>query len=381
MKQQVHTKALRFLVAAGMLALTTTGFSQTGYFGKFFTHVATAGNQAGNWTNMTHADLDGNASAIAIATQNWSVNNVYNNFNYGLWYTSGSNWAVYNENTSDTIPVGSAYNVLIPTANGTAFTHTSDTATNVAGNWTTIDNAACNGNPNALLFITHNWGTNGQYLNKAVGLWYTGGKWAIYTEDQSAFPHGVVFNVFVASSGNSNAFVHTADSATNIINNWTVIDNALTNNQPNRTLFITHNWNASPVYDSVPTGVWYNGSKWAIFNQDQSAMPNGAAFNVLVADTQAVNTGIGEIENANNVYLFPNPAADNITIGYVVSETANVTVKLVAADGREMETLYAGTHTAGNYTLQRNISQLAKGIYFYVVNVNGVVSRKTLVKN
>lgn len=110
-------------------------------------------------------------------------------------------------------------------------------------------------------------------------------------------------------------------------------------------------------------------------------MPNGAAFNVLVAVTQAVNTGVSEIENANNVYLFPNPAADNITIGYVVSEAANVTVKLVAADGREMETLYAGTHTPGNYTLQRNIGQLAKGIYFYVVNVNGVVSRKTLVKN
>lgn len=120
MKKQVHTKALRFLVTAGMLAITTTGFSQTGYFGKFFTHVATAGNQTGNWTNLTHADLDGNSSALAITTQNWSVNSVYNNFNYGLWYTS-SNWAVYNENTSDSIPVGSAYNVLIPSANGTIF--------------------------------------------------------------------------------------------------------------------------------------------------------------------------------------------------------------------------------------------------------------------
>ena len=36
------------------------------------------------------------------------------------------------------------------------------------------------------------------------------------------------------------------------------------------------------MYDNHPIGVWYNGSKWAIFNQDLTAMPVNAAFNVFV---------------------------------------------------------------------------------------------------
>jgi hypothetical protein len=42
----------------------------------------------------------------------------------------------------------------------------------------------------------------------------------------------------------------------------------------------------TPVYESVylnkPIGVWWDGVNWNIFTQDQSAMPNGAIFNVLV---------------------------------------------------------------------------------------------------
>ena len=36
------------------------------------------------------------------------------------------------------------------------------------------------------------------------------------------------------------------------------------------------------TYDNHNIGVWYDGSKWAIFNQDLTAMPVNAAFNVLV---------------------------------------------------------------------------------------------------
>jgi hypothetical protein len=42
----------------------------------------------------------------------------------------------------------------------------------------------------------------------------------------------------------------------------------------------------TPVYVSVylnkPIGVWWDGNKWNIFIQDQSNMPNGAVFNVMV---------------------------------------------------------------------------------------------------
>jgi len=50
-------------------------------------------------------------------------------------------------------------------------------------------------------------------------------------------------------------------------------------------VFVTPNWNpggSGGVFDNHPTGVWYHAGKWAIFNQDVKAIPNGAAFNVMV---------------------------------------------------------------------------------------------------
>ena len=52
-------------------------------------------------------------------------------------------------------------------------------------------------------------------------------------------------------------------------------------------MLITSNWNPpgqSGVYNDHATGVWYNGSQWAIYNQDLAAMPPGASFNVLILD-------------------------------------------------------------------------------------------------
>ncbi len=79
-------------------------------------------------------------------------------------------------------------------------------------------------------------------------------------------------------------FVHVATAA-NITSNWTTIDHPLTNGKPNAIILVTPNWNpggAGGIYDKHPIGVWYVGSKWAIFNQDLVAIPVFAAFNVYV---------------------------------------------------------------------------------------------------
>lgn len=81
-----------------------------------------------------------------------------------------------------------------------AFTQLS-AATNVFGDYTVINNPLCNGDPNALLFVTHNWnppnGTTTTYFNKNFGVFYTGTQWAIFTEDLSAMPTNIAFNVLV----------------------------------------------------------------------------------------------------------------------------------------------------------------------------------------
>lgn len=70
----------------------------------------------------------------------------------------------------------------------------------VSGTQMTIDNPICNGDPNAMIIVTHNYSasTPAGYMTKPYGVYYMPGpgKWAIYTEDVSAMPL-VAFNVLV----------------------------------------------------------------------------------------------------------------------------------------------------------------------------------------
>ena len=83
-------------------------------------------------------------------------------------------------------------------------------------------------------------------------------------------------------------FVHRA-TPENISANSTYLNNPQTNNEPNVILYVTQNWNPggdTGTYNDHPIGVWYDSDRqrWAIFNQDREAMPEGAAFNVAVLE-------------------------------------------------------------------------------------------------
>ncbi|CAN5562862.1 hypothetical protein BH24ACT21_BH24ACT21_01740 [soil metagenome] len=90
---------------------------------------------------------------------------------------------------------------------------------------------------------------------------------------------GVVFDAIFTHRSNPD----------NISDNSTFIDNPSTNGNPDAVLQVTQNWNpegSGGTYNNHPVGVWYNGdrNKWAIFNQDRAAMPEGSAFNVSVLE-------------------------------------------------------------------------------------------------
>jgi hypothetical protein len=83
-------------------------------------------------------------------------------------------------------------------------------------------------------------------------------------------------------------------TAANSSGDSTFINNFATNGRPGDLLFITPNRTQGGVCgsdtssvcvdDTSPVGVWYDTStgRWAIFNEDRSAIPAGASFNVLV---------------------------------------------------------------------------------------------------
>ncbi len=148
---------------------------------------------------------------------------------------------------------------------------------NIAGHITTLDHTSVNGQAGKLLFITQRYG---KYNDHQVGVYYEGNRWKIYNEDIAAMPDETMFNV-LAVNPSDRAFQHQSSKA-NISNNWTIIDHPKTNNNPNAILLVTQNWKGT--YNTKPIGVWYTNGKWAIFNQDRSAMPEKVNFNVLVLE-------------------------------------------------------------------------------------------------
>ncbi|MDN5273937.1 hypothetical protein QTO31_18370 [Chloroflexus sp. MS-CIW-1] len=161
---------------------------------------------------------------------------------------------------------------------GVQFVHVA-TADNTAGTYTFIDHPLLNNNPSAVIIATPNWnpgGGSGVYNDHPIAAVYFSPKWLIVNQDIASMPAYAAFNVLVPKAG-PNAFVHTA-TVTNTFHNYTLIDNPLTNGKPNAKILVT----PGDTTNSHPIGVWYNGTKWGIFNQDSANMPTGTFFNVFV---------------------------------------------------------------------------------------------------
>ncbi len=154
--------------------------------------------------DLDHAAINNNPNAIIVSTSYYNPSSVYNNYNYGVYYTTATGrWSIYNEKTIDNIPTNAAFNLLIDDGTGgaTSFVHH---ATSPTANYTTIDDSSLNGKPDAYPVVTHNWGTSGDpsniIMDVTLGVWYSTGssKWTIFTEDNSSMPLNAAFNVYVA---------------------------------------------------------------------------------------------------------------------------------------------------------------------------------------
>ena len=76
------------------------------------------------------------------------------------------------------------------------------------------------------------------------------------------------------------AFRHVT-TATNTNGHITTLDHPQLNGNPNAILQVTADFRN--VYNASNVGVWYNGTKWTIYNQDKKVMSNqGLQFNVMI---------------------------------------------------------------------------------------------------
>jgi hypothetical protein len=318
--------------------------------GVQFVHIATAESIYASYTTIIDNPLtNGNPNAIILVTPNdnpGNVGGINDPHPIGVMYSSGK-WSIFNQDSA-AMPLGAAFNVIIPTAGAGVFVQ----KTTIAGTSTNIDNALVDNHPNAMILVTPNYnpgGVGGTGANFHIGVEYSGTKWSIFTQDNSLMPLNAAFNVFVlpASAG---VFVHKATVAntTNVYS--TYIDNPHTNGNPNAIIFVTQNWNPNGVIsgtnDDHPIGMFYNGTKWEIYNQDLVAMPVDTAFNVLVLVPVSdifVHTAIAgnsagadtKIDNAltnghANAIIFSTP---NLTPGGVSGANNNHNIGVTFTDG------------------------------------------------
>lgn len=293
-----------------LLIISAITFAQD----QIYVHTANPSNISGHITYIDAPALNGHPDAKIIVTHAWNPNGlsgVYNDNVTGVWY-NGSQWAIYNEDTSVAMVDGSHYFVYIADG-GQIITHIASAANiGIDPSYTVIDEPSLNGNPNPKLAVSTYYNPNGVYNDNNYGLFFEAGasKWNIYSESGVAIPLDAAFNVLVQGAG-ATTYRHQA-LATNISNNYTIIDHPSLNGNPDATFVISHYWGilggSQIILDKV-LGVWYTGTNWSVYTEDQSPMPDGIVFdlNILSQTLETPSNTISEVK------IYPNPTSDKVT--------------------------------------------------------------------
>lgn len=92
-------------------------------------------------------------------------------------------------------------------------------------------------------------------------------------------------------------------------------------------------------------------------------------------------TGVNEINGAiASITAFPNPAVSDVTISFVLGKSAKmVTLSVYNAIGQVAQQISRTNQKAGVNNYNININSLSNGVYFYSINVDGIVATHKLV--
>ncbi len=104
--------------------------------------------------------------------------------------------------------------------------------------------------------------------------------------------------IFFLNTNAQKIISHVANTS-NTSGHITTIDNPATNGKSRVVLMVTQSYGnqSSGTYNNNEIGVWYNGGKWKIFNQNKKAIPRNAKFNILII---AHNSGKAFVYSTNS---------------------------------------------------------------------------------
>ncbi len=133
-----------------------------------------------------------------------------------------------------------------------------------------------------------------------------------------------------------------------------------------------------------PTKIEYKwlttGSKIPALQIDAMEIANQMIYIAVYLDTlrkDVIHVGIAENRNDDlGFQLYPNPANEQLTLKYVLTERAFVKITLQDALGKQVMAIANENQVAGTHQQQINIAALPKGIY--LLNINSGSSSKTM---
>ncbi len=272
-------------------------------FTQSFTHVATVDNTPGNYTILDSPLLNNNPNAVINVMHDWgtSGSGAYYNEALGVWYSSGrGRWTIFNNN-SGAIPAGLKFNVLIQPKKEGSFIFTA-TASNIQpginDHVAVIDHPLLNYNPNALVYVTHNWNppnTTARIIDiHPLGVIYVNNHWAVYHTDFEAMVPSSAYNVFVTfPQANAYAAEVTAQNSTA---STLHLNHPQLNNHTSAAFIQTENFNPGELITGRtygnPTYAAYGSGFWNILRVggpdfNLTSPTTTTAFNVLLPKTNA----------------------------------------------------------------------------------------------
>jgi IgA Peptidase M64/Secretion system C-terminal sorting domain len=94
------------------------------------------------------------------------------------------------------------------------------------------------------------------------------------------------------------------------------------------------------------------------------------------------NLGVDLFASTNEIglKLYPNPSSDVLNIELGLTQSSNVSIELIAMDGKKITTLPASQFSQGKTLNSINIANLSTGNYSVVLKINGAVYTKNFIK-
>ncbi len=167
---------------------------------RTFEFIATGLNSGSDYSVINRSATNGKPAALLLATHYINANHLFASYlpaPIGVLFNAGdkiNKWSIYNEDRSSAI--ATCYFVANITKEKNVSSQTSDHMTAV-GDTFYISDPVADGNPNAVIFVTHDYGAAQEFQNHPVGVYYTGTEWAIFNEDVATFAVGETFNIEV----------------------------------------------------------------------------------------------------------------------------------------------------------------------------------------